>query len=368
MRSAHRTRYKIHMKTLQNLTLIALLFTVAAWFSLQGFSIATIRNSPTVPMAEEKIVARSSAPILATKPAATKSTDAIKPAAPTPFQVALDAGDLCEVSRLLNGNLQPHDIYAALIAVMSPSPALQEAYSATGPMMNRDMNIKPMLTHPSSDLLWALKLGGLIYGPVVNTNENPKAARALLLELEKKDPSNAFYPFFRLYLEDKLGFTKEQLKETTARLQTASAFDNNLHSLEAEFKQASWQSPAMHYVISNAHSTIAPSYYAPVNVLRRLSEEKEFSGMKSLAELTMEKGLRARRSYITGEYDVQLYSTGRGLVYQQGYPDWTELEAEKGRAPHAYPTQPWVTDEVTGERRCDPGPYETFFYEARESR
>ena len=83
----------------------------------------------------------------------------------------------------------------------------------------------------------------------------------------------------------------------------------------------------------------------------------------------MEKGRRARRSYTTGEYDLQQYATGRGLGgYQKGYPEWTELDAEKGKTSQSYPSPVWVTDEVTGERRCDPGPYEAYFYEARESR
>lgn len=358
------------MKTLQTLFLIALLFTTAAWFSLQGVSNATIRKTAEVPQATEPLVVRSSAPIRATPKADPKQAEATKPKPPSPFQIALEAGDLCEVSRLLSASVQTPDVYTAIIATMSPSPALQEAYGPNGPMLNATMAVKPKFIHATSELLWALKLGGLIYAPVGNPSEDPKASLEKLLELEKKDPTNAFYPFFRIYLEEKLGYSKEQLKATAAKLASSSTFDANLEVLDQEFRDATWLSPAMHYAISYSYSTTSPSYYSPVSLLRRLSEEKEFDGLKSLAELMMEKGNRARRSYMTGEYDIQQYTTGRGLVFQQGnqYPDWTQLEAEKGRTSVSYPTQPWVTDEVTGERRCDPGPYEAFFYEARENR
>jgi|GEM_PF-4918263 len=358
------------MKTLQTLLLIALLFTAAAWFSLQGVSNATIRKAPDVVQITEHTVSRSSAPIRATPKIDIKPAEVTKPKTPSPFQVALEAGDLCEVTRLLNGAVQTPDAYTAIIATMSPSPALQEAYAANGPMMTNNMTAKPKFTHSSSDLIWALKLGGLMYTPVGNPSEDSKMSLQLLLELEKKDPANAFFPFFRIYLEERLAYTKEQLRETAAKISAASSFDSRLESLDQEFRDAMWLSPAMHYAISYVYSATSPSYYSPVNLLRRLAEEKEIDGLKRLAELMMEKGLRARRSYTTGEYDIQQYTTGRGLVapLAGNYPDWPQLDAEKGKTNSSYPTQPWIIDEVTGERRCDPGPYETYFYEARENR
>lgn len=360
------------MKTLKTLALIASLFTVIAWLSLQGVSNATIRNVPVVVQAEEKPVVRHSAPVRATAPAKVDNNPAgpSKPKAPNPFQVALEAADLCEVSRLLNQGYQNQDIYSALIATMSPSPAIQEAFSPQGPMMVASYEKPPKFTHATSELLWALKLGGLIYAPVSAAAEDHKAARELLLGLEKKNPGNAFYPYFRLYLEERLGYTKEQLKETAKLVAAGSRFDSGLSELEKEFREAYWQNPAMYYALSYVYSGFYPSYYSTANTLRKMSEEKEFDGLRQVAELMMENGQRARRSYSTGEYDVQQYSTAKHLVQGlPGYPDWSELDVEKNVKPASYPTaQPWVNDEVTGERRCDPGPYELFFFEARENR
>lgn len=360
------------MKTLQTLFVIATLFTVIAWISLQGVSNATIRNVPVVELEERQPVQRHSAPVRATAPVKVDNKPAgpSKPKAPNPFQVALEAADLCEVSRLLNQGYQNQDVYSALISVMSPSPALQEAFSPQGPMMVASYEKPPKLTHQTSELLWALKLGGLLYAPVSPAAEDAKTARELLLGLEKKNPGNAFYPYFRLYLEEKLGYTKEQLRETAKAIAAGFRFDSGLSDLEKEFREAYWQNPAMHYALSYVYSGFYPSYYSTANTLRKMSEEKEFEGLRQVAELMMENGQRARRSYSTGEYDVQQYSTAKHLVQGvQGYPDWSELDAEKNQKPQSYPSsQPWVNDEVTGERRCDPGPYEVFFFEARENR
>lgn len=360
------------MKTLETLLLIAVLFTIAAWFSLQGVSNATIRVASEVPMAEAKPVQRHSAPVRATTSQKHDKMPAApsKPKAPSPFQVALEAADLCEVSRLLNGSYQTQDIYAAIVATMSPSPAVQEAYGEKGPMLLGTPGEKPKFTHATTELLWALRAAGFLYTPVGGGGDDAKGALALISELEKKDPTNGVYPFFRLSLEEKLGLPKEKLKETAMKIASSGSFDSGLEPMEREFRDAFWQNPAMHYALSYVFSSVSPSWYAPVNTLRKMSEEKEFDGLKRVAELMTEKGLRSHRSWQTGEYDLQQYNTGRSLVQgMAGFPDWTELDAEKGQKPQGYPSaQPWVTDQMTGERRCDPGPYEAFFYEARENR
>lgn len=360
------------MKTLKTLFVLASLFTVIAWLSLQGVSNATIRTTHMAQADDHKIVQRRSAAVRATQPPKldNKAPASSKPKGPNPFLAALEAADLCEVSRLLNGSYQTQDVYAAIIATMSPSPAVQEAYGPNGPMMVAAYEKAPKFTHSSSEVYWALKLGGLFYTPVSPSAEDPKAARELILALEKKNPGNSFFPFFRLSLEEKLGYSKEQLRETAKQIATGSSFESGLGEIERELKDAYWQSPAMHYALSYVYSGFSPSYYATVGTLRRMSEEKEFDGSRQVAELMMQKGMHARRSYTTGEYDVQQYSTGKHLVQGlAGYPEWSELEAEKNQKPQPYPTsQPWVTDEVTGERRCDPGPYEGFFFEARENR
>jgi hypothetical protein len=361
------------MKTLKTLFVLASLFTVIAWFSLQGVSNATIRPPQAAQAVDhQKIIQRRSAAVRSTLPPKLDNKPAApsKPKAPSPFQVALEAADLCEVSRLLNASYQSTDVYAAIIATMSPSPAVQEAFGTNGPMMVDSYEKTPKFAHPASEVLWALKAGGMIYAPVSRATEDPKAARELILSLEKKNPGNAFFPFLRLTVEEKLGLKKEQLVETAKLIATGSSFDSGLGEIDREFKDAYWQSPAMHYVLSYVYSGFSPSYYSSVSTLRRLSEEKEFDGSRQVAELMMQKGMSARRSYTTGEYDIQQYNTGKQLVQGlAGYPEWNELEAEKNQKPQTYPTaQPWVTDEVTGERRCDPGPYESFFYEARENR
>lgn len=363
------------MNTLKTLFVIAALFTFLAWISLQGVSNATIRKTPradpeTAPLKKQAFALQ----ITRKKPEQRQKQNppAPKPRAPSRFQIALEAADLCEVSRLLGASLPPDEAFTAIVAVMNPSPALQEAFGPQGVMIvNGDAQPATKPTHSSSKLYWALRKAGLLYGPTGSVPEDKKLAREILLEEEKKNPGNGFYPLFRLYLEEQLGFDKAKLQDPLEKLRSATLFDTGLSAINREFRETAWSNPAMHYAFEWLYSAYNPAYYGPTSLLKRLADEGDFDGSRRVGELMMESGLRTQRSFVEGDYDHYQYIQGRTLHPDLlSLPDWQELEPEKQRLKKQvnYSAPPWITDEVTGEKRCDPGPYESYFYELRENR
>lgn len=360
------------MKTISALIAVALLFTIFAWTSLSGDSRAAGSDAITVPLAEapktdpqDKVTVHRPAPIRATAPATPPP--APKSEAMRAFQAALDASDLCEVSRLMT-RTNPADIISAMLATISPGSALQEAFAADGPLLGTSPPAeKKKDGQASTEFLWALKLSGQIYAPS-NTPEDLKAARELLLALEKKDAGNAIYPYFRLGVEEKLAYTADQLLETSRKIASGSSFRSPLRELDEELTNAAWLSPAHYQAMQYNGKGYSVSFYSPQASLQRLAGEKKFDGLPRIAELMAEEGLRAHRPQTAAGYDVYQYYASQALAPEGTFPDISALDAEKNQRQLPYPSHPWQTDPLTAEQRCDPGPYEAYFFELREMR
>jgi len=208
-------------------------------------------------------------------------------------------------------------------------------------------------------------MSGQLYAPVGPSSENPKAARALLVDLGKKDPGNAVYPFFRLTIEEKLGFTREQLKETAQEIANASVFDTHFSELDHEMRDARWLNPALHYALSYVYSSGMFAYYGPSSLLQRLAREGDFDGERRVAKLMTEDGLHSSRPSSSGDFDGSQYSTGRSLD-PTSYEELSSLEKKRGRDINHYAPYPLIEKE--GQLICDPGPYEAFVSEMSGAR
>ncbi len=358
------------MKTLPILFLLAVFLTFVAWISLQGVSQAEPLTSTVVPLAAPELPPqRSSAPRKDTKPpkkSAAYRAPAPTPLKPSPLQIALQAGDLCETAKLLEEeNIAMKMVYAAILATISPSAALVETFGANG-VSGNEFVFEGMqkLTHPGTRFIAALQLGGLSNMGSAKTPD-VKKARELLLALEKENPGNAAYPYFRLALEEKLGFKREELLATANEAADGSFFDTHFDEINREMLNARWLNPALHYALRRYYYADSFNFYPGTDVIRSLQADQNFGGSARIAKLMTDPGMKASRPADSGEYYNLQYIYGR-LLDKNSYKDFDEFDKEKGGA--GYTPEPPIFAEQAGQRFCDPGPYEAFFYERRNSR
>ena len=364
-------RYKESMKNLPSLLILALLLSFAAWFCLPGAPPASADAPHEVTIHEAQPIREISAP-----PASAPTKAAPTPRKPpSPLQIALQAGDLCGAAWILNNGINTNEIHIeiiqAIMAALQPSAEALEAFGPEGPYLAASVPgrhdpdaAKPKYKSKVARILWALKLGGALYTPVSPASDNPEASRALLLALQKEEPGNGFYHYFRLVQEEKLGFTKEQLRATAEEVAASSTFHSPLNDLSREMQEASWQNPALRYAFNLIMPREFVSFYLGSSVLSRLAQEQGFAGNGQIARLLTDKGMRATRSWLEAGYDSGQYNAGYSLD-PNSFPSGDELE--KKFEPYRH-EPPLIVNAPDNRILCDPGPYEEYFYEMRRSR
>ncbi|MGZ3652342.1 MAG: hypothetical protein ACXVB9_10645 [Bdellovibrionota bacterium] len=346
------------MKTLQPLFLMAVLITFAAWLSFQGVSQAT---SPEVPLASTTAAVRAvvTAHPASAKPAEKKALSALA--------IALENGNVCETARFFNEpNMSEQDVFAAIMSVIDPSTDLREVFGADGPMLTAEV---PPFYVKGADalryhsrvarLLWTLKMGGLAFTPVFASNVNTDAALTQLIGLGKEEPGNAFYPLMRLMLEVQRKAPPEKIQATLDEINSASSFDSHIEPITRELSDASWENPALYFAISHAYNVSVFPYIEAYEKYERV--EKSEQAREALARLMTEAGLKATRSYITGDFEATRYIAGRELDSSR-YPTLEELEKGRGGTPSV---NAGLEHENGG---CDSSRYEAEFFEKREMR
>ena len=350
--------YKEGMKTLLSLLASSLLLLALA------LMIDPVRGSSPEPSTEEAPPLLPVAP--AKRPAAAKAPSPTLPAAtiaPTDLTRAMEAGRLCEASRLMVvSSPSSAKEAAAILASVGASSDLQELFSPAGPLFGGDAIPLAQLHHPLSRLYYALRLGGYYPGSTSPTEETRRRARDLLLALEKEDSGNAVYAFFLLPLEKTLGAKPDALRETAARAARASRFDALLPEKLAGLHLSRFSTPT-HYMVLDAFLNQADSlsYWEPQANFIELDQTLGTDYAKQVGRLLREGGERATRGSAFFGFSAREFDAGYQMLRDGGpnsYQLSRELEhlAEGEDMPYG-----WVDSS-----NCDAEAYETFFQQMRE--
>jgi hypothetical protein len=342
------------MKT-PSLFLLAITLSGAAWVTLPDCaphppSIAVIEDVP-LPAIHTSAVRKNQTPPHEPTPAAATDN-------PTPLEQALSAADVCETARIINqlGSLAP--IFGAFLKSTSPSAEVKESYGAEGAFLSPTPATK-IYKSLAAQTLQALTLAGELNSPV-NAPTDLVAARALLQGMEKKEPANAFFPLFRVLVETKLGYSKEKIKSTAALVSAASSFDSHVGEINREMHEAAFENPALLYAQNYLNTQDMVSYYTALRVVAQL----EGFDKAALARLMTEEGLHSSSPPWLGEFEQSRYSAGRSLDPER-YPTINALNKDRALVDHLR-YAPHVN--TYGPEVCDPGPFERYFWEARDSR
>jgi hypothetical protein len=342
------------------------LLPVAFLFACVAAGVHRKAPSPVTRIGEYPLRASTSAP----------AAHPLAPTAPTPVSAgelelrrALESGDLCATARLVDDVHAGAERISAYVAVTAPGAGALEIYGPEGAFLAPDLSFDQLKTS-AARAAWVARLGGLAYtSDALRGGRNMRRSRELFLELEKKEPGNAFYPYLRLTLERVLDYKPERLKETAESVAAGSYFDTHRTDTLDELWEASWTNPALHYAFSH---TFDPSPFELVLATETIENLQESAlvtqrDADKIAALLAQEALHARRPSAQFGYDRTRLNMARRLDHRGTYPSPEALDKRILRGdPPSEPAVPWRLEQVGAA--CDPTAYEQFFYEQRQSR
>lgn len=102
------------------------------------------------------------------------------------------------------------------------------------------------------------------------------------------------------------------------------------------------------------------NYHRAVEALKAV---ENFGGLPRVAQLMTEPALRSTHHAWDADYDDDRYAQGRRLDPDGHYPNSYELLPDR-----TWPDGTYGPNVPGASADCDPAPYESFFFEQRESR
>ncbi len=342
------------------LGILTVALTIYACFFLSHPPKQSEAEAIYVPLADPVIIHVNAKPV---RPKPMQQRAETKPE-PNPLLEAMEANDICRTMKLLETTQSryKHSIQA-LLTITSLSTPTQEAFKEDGPFFASFEKLDRKFTHTSSNFFWALRLGTLTQQGSPSSDAALVAAKKILLQLEKEDPANAAYPYFRLAVEQKLKATDAELLEIAKKIAQGSYFETHMDSIMKEITTAAWINPSVRAAISD--SELYPLFlYPSLNTLQKL----DFDGKSAIGDLMMQKGQRSSRGMQSMEYSEQEYSYGHVLKGDDKMPDIYQLsqEREDMAANPAYRLYPPIHATLNGPaKQCDPSILENWYYENR---
>jgi hypothetical protein len=201
-----------------------------------------------------------------------------------------------------------------------------------------------------------------------------KGAR-LFAELEREDPGNGAYPFFRLAAEWQLNPDPKLAEELIGLASRKKTFETFLPPLSAEIRHMGWINPTFFSasLMLNAALSI-PDFSVTTKIIR---ESLVPSGccvvaLKSLAHLMTTEGNNAVQGMETNGFSAVQYQTGVSYLKMVApkeaahTPNFMELSARKPLAKRA---REWFNVDwsaLSDTNHCDRAGWENWFYTFRD--
>jgi hypothetical protein len=338
---------------------LAFLFIGSLLLLFSGLLLSEGKAPPPAPPAEvvdEIIVADGSAklepvtkpttpPILLTKPEVQKPSAAV---------AALQREDLCDLmSQLSRESIAERAHAPQFLQAIGASSELQQIFAVDGPVFgNSEKNLGQ--TVPEK-FFFALRLAGM-YATNTNAKQDLPRARKILLELEKEEPGNAAFPFFRFSIEQKSDEWKANVKQTLETIAQKSYFNTYLFALLQDLEPLRWRSAAYHYSITSFYDYANLQFYSPAQELIEYDAKNKTEFGKALGELMIAEPLRARRGQHVWGFSTIQYDWGRELSgSDQPYSNRLSQKIEGWEENFHFPYPPYVD-----RSRCNAEPYEKY--------
>ena len=231
----------------------------------------------------------------------------------SPIIPLMDSGDFCSVhAEMLKTNFFGSSHVAPVLAHIGASAALQETFAANGPVFGSSTSAK--FQSPLARFFYALRKAGLLWAAPPLAADYP-TAHAILLELEKADPSNAVFPYFRFELEEAMKLPADIRLKTLEQAAGASRFNLLFTDELRELQARRFENPAYFLVLDNILSNIQGLPRFPSTTeMKKFAQNSSIDAAGLLGRLMMEDGLRATRGgMFYGFYSYQ-YEEGRYLL------------------------------------------------------
>ncbi|RZA06452.1 MAG: hypothetical protein EOP11_10360 [Proteobacteria bacterium] len=285
--------------------------------------------------------------------AAPSSGNAALSAAPSasPIAQAIQADDACEIARLLGQlDITKQTQAASVLAVVGAPPALQEVFSAEGPLVADAATPLEKFEHPLSKMLFALRLGGSYPGGP-QTKEDLAKASALLTQLENEDAGNAAIPFFLLEIEKRRGASPAKLRAIAARAAKGTRFETYVSEAQRSLQSARFLNTAQFGAVETLLQNLdSANLQSPANALKAADKSAGTNYSAAVANLMQAEGKAARRGLFFYDYSEREFDVGRMLNGNRG-PDAQALSRKKEGLPKDFRYPNGVTLEEDGS--CD---------------
>jgi hypothetical protein len=273
---------------------------------------------------------------------------------PSPIVDALLKDDFCELISEMNTNYILHEGHAPqFVKAIGASSEMQKVFSQEGALYGSVTQNPDKLESIQEKFLFALRLSGF-YVPH-KTEENLPLARKILVKLEKEEPGNAAFPFFRFAIETKDPTLKEEAAKTLKEFSYKTYFDTYLLSMFQEIETLRWRSPSYHYSI-NAFINESVSLYGPAQAILDYDQKHKTDFAKIVGNLMLEDPLRARRAHQFFGFSYQQFDWGRELSKSDiPYSNAFSKSLEGWEENFHFPYPPYIDS-----KKCDPEIYENY--------
>lgn len=274
---------------------------------------------------------------------------------------AIKNDQLCDLlSQLDDENLINESHVSEFLELMGASEELQKLFASDGPIYgNSDLNLGKTV---AEKFVFALRLAGIISIQAPKSQDD-KRARKILLDLEKEEPGNAAFPFFRFAIEQRNAEWKNESEKTLQALKEKSYFESYLFSLIQDLHSQKWRSATYHFSLSQFLDYTRIPYYVPGQAIMEYDRKNKTEFGKVVGELMMQEGKQARRAHELGGFCSSQYEWGKNVsLSEEVSSSQLSRKIEGWEDNFSFPYPPYID-----RYRCSAETYETYVREAAKN-
>lgn len=215
-------------------------------------------------------------------------------------------------------------------------------------------------TKPAVKFIDALVTGGVMYSSKREKGDSEKSLKQME-ELAKAFPGNAAFTVFKLNLENQLGKSKTQLRETSKQLLKAQQYDTFIPNIRSQILSHKWDSEAM-YLLANAVRNTLPGIYAARGIDNGALLE-DAAVAEHLGNVLVDKALKSDKISMSEDYDANDYYLGNNLLDNK-HPNINELNELKQPGKTQELEDDWVSYDLDVDN-CDRKSFDEHFAKFR---
>lgn len=275
------------------------------------------------------------------------------------IQKLIANNDVCALHKLLEDirNKDEEWIYVDAFLEATGLREFKDLIGVNGPLFKE---LPPENKDPRAVFLDAMVTGGLVTNAKRDKLDSEKSLRQLN-GLVKAFPNNAAFSIFKLNLENAMGKSKSQLRETAKGISAAQHYDTFLADIRAHVLSHRWDSEALYYLAGKVRNSIPGIHVARGIDNGALIEDAETA--EHLGNILVSKAIASDKLSISEAYDAYDYYAGNRLLNNK-HPDISELNEQKHPGKSEAIEKNWVSYDLDGEI-CDRTSFDEHFAKLR---